>query len=260
MKPGRILKKVRKRIERVREQRKRSRFSREDFESTRPLISENSWKRLTEFYLAKQREVRMLEYGSGISTFYHIENLLNASGGELVSVEHDPIWFRGMLASLQDAFGATATSQGLDVRRNGVGVRLQYLLRESSGQTGCGTFEEFESYITAPTGRFDVVIVDGRARRACVEHVLDRDLLCDDGLLVLLEAGRGNERWPKPDQREGTWDYKPAVERLTSLGGEVIDGEGIDNWTDWSPPRKRNEVFSDFVPMEACFYVKRAPA
>ena len=69
-----------------------------------------------------------------------------------------------------------------------------------------GLYEEFADYVSAPLdGRFDVVLVDGRARTSCLKRVHHDHLLAPGGVLFLHDADR-------PSQQEGlqlfsTWSY-----------------------------------------------------
>ncbi len=83
-----------------------------------------------------------------------------------------------------------------------------------------------------------MVIVDGRARKACIaciERALDTNYLRPGGLLALFDAGRGQEGWLGYPTKTGTSDYQPVVQRILDLGGELIDGYG----TDRCPRQKR---------------------
>lgn len=217
-------------------------LTKEDLNNSRPFTSQNTWEIVSKFYMSLPEAPRILEYGSGISTFYHLKNL-EEKGGELVSVEHDPSWFRMLNKTLSKEFKSSKK------------VKFKYLLRKNHGRTGCGTFEEFKDYVTAPEGKFDVIIVDGRARKACVNYVLDNNLLKKGGMMVLFEAGRGNGVWPKKNQMSDTYDYKPEVNRMIKLGGKIIDGDGYEKWDGWKPNRPTTEAFAKGVPAEICYFI-----
>lgn len=241
------------------------RIPKEGFDKSRPFTSQNTWMQLVGFYTALSKPPRILEYGSGFSTYYHLENLMK-QGGELVSVEHDKDWFNTIWNSFVKIYkdrldNFQITKNGPDrvfegiIRGTQKKVTFTFFYRPSTSRTGCGTEQEFESYIKVPTGTFDVVVVDGRARKACVNHVLDSQLLNDGSLLVLYEAGRGNAVWPKKSQMTDTYDYQPEVRKLVSLGATVVDGNGYDVWDGWIPDRSSKNGMATYVPMEACFYV-----
>lgn len=119
---------------------------------------------------------RMLEWGSGTSTGWFAEHL--PAGARMLSVEHDRQWFERMRQM-------TAGLRGIDVRcipptgmlgpNASIGEERPDLLR---------------SYIHAADadGPFDVILVDGVARDACIEHA--RSLLKPGGTVFLHDAQR----------------------------------------------------------------------
>ena len=84
-----------------------------------------------------------------------------------------------------------------------------------------GLYEEFADYVSAPLeGRFDVVLVDGRARTSCLKRVHHDHLLAPGGVLFLHDADR-------PSQQEGlqlfsTWSY---VRGTSNVPDEDSPGE-----------------------------------
>lgn len=252
-------------------------LSKQELTLSRPLTSQNTWEKLCEFYMSLPKQPRILEYGSGISTFYHLENLKQRLGGELTSVEHGLSWYCNLKNSLQIAYASEfdnyCESVKIDVdtqskridwsfsiplswSSSGNKLTFRYLYFQNQGRTGCGTLEEFRDYVTAPSGKFDVIIIDGRARKACIRYVLENQLLSEDGLLVLFEAGRGHPSWPMKNQMSGTYDYQPEVSTLLSMGAELIDGSGREKWENWVPNRPKHRYLSEYFPMEACFWYK----
>ncbi len=226
----------------------------EQLENSRPFTSENTWRLLSDHCRLLRRPASVLEYGSGTSTYYHLLTLAGCGGGRLVSVEHDLDWHRKVLRSFRRAFSPRITGETLELTLAGVSLSLEYLHRPGRGQTGCGTYQEFRDYVEAPTGPFDLVVVDGRARKACARHVLEQGLLSERGLLVLYEAGRGHAEWPVPSQRSGTWDYQPEVAEMLRRGGALVRGSGVDHWTGWTRPGTPTPHFALEYPMEACFH------
>jgi len=226
----------------------------EQLQADRPFTSENTWRLLSKHCQELGRPPTVLEYGSGTSTYYHLLTLAACGGGRLVSVEHHLDWHRKMVRSFRRAFGPKRQAERMWLDALGPPLELDYLYRPGHNLTGCGTHEELREYVEAPRGSFDLVVVDGRARKACVRHVLDRGLLSDRGLLVLYEAGRGHPAWPVPSQREGTWDYQPEVTEMLRRGGVMVHGTGVDHWSDWTRGGTPTPHFSRSYPMEACFY------
>lgn len=226
----------------------------EQLESSRPFTSENTWRLLSEHCRLLRRPPSVLEYGSGTSTYYHLKALATCGGGRLVSVEHDLDWYLKVVRSFRRAFKPRISGEEWHLHIAGVPVTLEYLFRPAHGLTGCGTLEELREYVQAPRGQFDLVVVDGRARKACVRHVLEQGLLSERGLLVLYEAGRGHAEWPVPSQRTGTWNYQPEVEEMLRRGGALVRGSGVDHWTGWTRTGDPTPHFSRDYPMEACFH------
>jgi SAM-dependent methyltransferase len=118
---------------------------------------------------------RMLEWGAGGSTLWFANRL--PTDATLTSVEHDPKWH-------------AVVAENVGVRDN---VRL--LLRPAEGPLGRNATSEEEnaspltSYVRAAAGeRFDVVLVDGYARSACLTAA--SDLLKPGGVVCLHDGQR----------------------------------------------------------------------
>ena len=134
-----------------------------------------------EAFLAERPAARVFEYGSGASTIW-----LSRRCASLVSVEHDAAWH----ALVRDRLG----------ERSGVTL----LLRppdQKSGQTAYGsekpgwTDADFRSHVTEidrhePT--FDLIVIDGRARAACLGHSVNH--LATGGMIVFDNSARGRYR------------------------------------------------------------------
>lgn len=122
-------------------------------------------------FLQERPDARVFEYGSGASTIW-----LSRRAASVVSVEHDRAWHPIVVGKLPS---------------DGVRVRLvapdalpapdpRYLSTKPAWR-GCN----FHSYVHAiddEPGQFDVIVIDGRARVACLEHAARR--LAPDGLIV----------------------------------------------------------------------------
>ena len=97
-------------------------------------------------------------------------------------------------------------------------------------------------------------MIDGRARKECVHHVLRSALLKNGGLVALFEAGRGIDGWMNSPALTGSYDYQPEVREMIAAGGEIVDGDGLDRW----PTLNTRRTFSPAAfhyPTEACFLV-----
>ena len=106
----------------------------------------------------------MLEYGSGYSTLY-FSQLVHS----YYSVEHDRNWYK-RLSNLIDRSPKLYSA-----------IRRYVLVSVEPGYKGWpggyteGTRQQFELYVTAirtlPLKKYDRVLIDGRARVACMEEV-----------------------------------------------------------------------------------------
>lgn len=95
---------------------------------------------------------RLLEYGSGEST-----NIISDYVNEIVSVEHNLFWFEKINK----------------VRKNNVTLIYKPVDTPYTEGGHDGTYAQFKSYVEAPllNGKFDVVLIDGRARIECFKFV-----------------------------------------------------------------------------------------
>lgn len=117
----------------------------------------------------------MLEWGSGGSTLWFADRL--PAGATLTSIEHDTAW------------------HNYTQRRIGRRQNVELLLYPPSGPIGRNaTVEEenpeyLQDYIHAVDGKqYDVILVDGVARVACMEQA--RELLSPGGVIFLHDAHR----------------------------------------------------------------------
>jgi hypothetical protein len=108
----------------------------------------------------------VFEYGGGASTLW-----LTDLGADVTTVEHDPGWYQQLTEA-----APTAT----------------ILLRESqpsgthASAKETGYFDDYVDTITQQSRDFDLVIVDGRARVACVRAAVAK--VKPGGLLILDDA------------------------------------------------------------------------
>ena len=128
---------------------------------------------------------RIFEYGSGGSTLFWLR-----LGAHCVSVEHDPVWYSLIQARIE-------LSSQMDYR-----LVLPSPMSSNSKPTDPADPEQyssfgipdhsFEQYVTQidsfPDQYFDMVVVDGRARPACIVHGASK--VKSGGLLVLDNADR----------------------------------------------------------------------
>lgn len=126
---------------------------------------------------------KVFEWGSGASTIWLAKQVL-----QLVSIEHDPTWYKLVTDAL---VGAKLSN-----------VTLKLLDRDSGAYV--------ESIREHPDGFFDFVFIDGRQRVACIEEALSKIrvagfLLVDDsqrdryqkGIVLLADWSRTDFPWKK---------------------------------------------------------------
>lgn len=119
---------------------------------------------------AKDKPVRVFEWGSGASTLWLADRV-----GEIISVEHHH--------EFSQLIGPVVTAKP-NVTFLEVSAPTSDAPRIGSHKTG-SEHHEFFDYVHAideQTGSFDLVVIDGRAREACLRVAIDR--LEPDGLIV----------------------------------------------------------------------------
>lgn len=134
-------------------------------------------------FLAERPGARVLEWGSGASTVW-----LARRAASVVSIEHDPVW-------------AARTARALAARDAGnVELRVVEPTRlvapggvpsAKPGFEGLD-FERYADAVDAVPGELDLVVIDGRAREACLVRAIDR--LVAGGLIVLDNVDRARYR------------------------------------------------------------------
>lgn len=129
--------------------------------------------RIMEDLLSGLRPERALEWGAGYGTS-HFSRLL-APGGTWTAIEHDPAW----AARIRE--GAPPNVEVHAVQAD------QEAWRPENGD---GTYADFQEYVEYPArfAPFDFILVDGRAREACLRKA--RELLAPGGVVVLHDANR----------------------------------------------------------------------
>lgn len=109
-----------------------------------------------EEFLAARPSPRVFEYGSGASTVW-----LARRSAEVQTVEHDIAWAEGMRSRLDELSGVTMH----------VCPPVQMSVpRVRSGRRGFAAydFSDYVDQIHRVGGLFDLVVIDGRARMACL--------------------------------------------------------------------------------------------
>ena len=129
---------------------------------------------IVEDILKKLHPKNCLEWGSGYGTMY-FPSLLSADA-KWTAVEHNAEW-----------------AEKLQEMNNMPNVTVFYLKPNSTPWTdpdNDGAFADLKDYIEFPDrlGKFDFILVDGRARKECMKKTID--LLNEKGVVVLHDANR----------------------------------------------------------------------
>lgn len=130
---------------------------------------------------AKGGKARVFEYGSGASTVW-----LGRRASSVHSVEHSKDFVEFLGAALAevpnvDLHHVAAAQRGPDAR----------IPSERQGHAGLD-FADYVSSIDKVGGFFDVIVIDGRARAACLRQAIPH--LAPDGLVVFDNSNRSRYR------------------------------------------------------------------
>jgi predicted O-methyltransferase YrrM len=127
---------------------------------------------------------RALEWGAGYGTRHFSDRL--PPGGEWTAIEHDAEWAERIRGGLPDNVHVRAIPP----------ERGSWDLAD-----GDGAYGDFRRYVDYPAGlgRFDFILIDGRARQACLRRA--RSMLTKGGVVVLHDANRSFPR--------GFWNLFP---------------------------------------------------
>lgn len=130
-------------------------------------------------FLATRPNARVFEYGSGASTIW-----LARRCAHVTSVEHDTPWFELVQARLRD-------QQNVDLILRPPGVADPAFASEKPGWTELG-FRDYVTEIDAHATGFDLIIIDGRARAACLAHAIPH--LAKGGMILFDNSHRKRYR------------------------------------------------------------------
>lgn len=133
-------------------------------------------------FLADRPGARVLEWGSGASTVW-----LGARAAEVVAIEHDEEW----AASMRRVLPANATVRVVPPVPSGTRLTRDVVPSRKKGFEGLD-FSAYVSEIDRVPGRFDLVVVDGRAREACLARAVGR--LAPGGVVVVDNVDRERYR------------------------------------------------------------------
>lgn len=133
-------------------------------------------------FLARRRDARVFEFGAGASTLW-----LARRASAVYSVEHDPCFAAIVREMLKATDGTRAAVELHEVPAPPAGPERA---RVASGRRGAEglDFHDYVATIDRVGGRFDLVVIDGRARLECLCRAIPH--LTEDSLVVFDDVGR----------------------------------------------------------------------
>lgn len=111
-------------------------------------------------FLAKASDPKILEFGAGCSTVFFTTMMLPSS--QLISIEHSPIWFES--------------------------VQNYLIAHELQADLRLVTNNYYEVCYQFPKNYFDLILLDGKDRMACLQAVRDNGILKPGGVVILDDA------------------------------------------------------------------------
>jgi hypothetical protein len=221
-----------------------------------PWMSPNIWSEIVNFYRLLDSPV-IIEFGTGASTINHFLEMTKLKRAQYIGIENDPAWFWLVVASIMNK----SQKMGIDCD-----IKLDHRGQNDNDQMHVDVEMSFNNvifllklrtseseYCAAFDKPCDVIIVDGIERKQCVQKILQSNYLRTGGLMMLMEAGRGSDKWWE-GKLYGDSDYSKEVEILLSFGGKFLNGTGVDNWPNCK--RKSPRPTSYYCPLEACKLIK----
>ncbi|WP_078059395.1 class I SAM-dependent methyltransferase [Tropicimonas marinistellae] len=134
-----------------------------------------------EAFLEERPKARAFEFGSGASTVW-----LARRASEVVSVEHVPDW-HARVGRLLDDIGIGPRVDLNLVKPDRAPSTDPLYLSQKPGEEG-DSFERYAKAILEEAAPFDLIVIDGRARQACLKHAIQR--LAPDGMIVFDNSNR----------------------------------------------------------------------
>lgn len=134
---------------------------------------------VVEQHLATCGRATVFEWGSGASTVW-----LSARASEVTAIEHDPSWAEQVRPLVGPNVRVVTVEPVAAAPSHGV----------SSNRAGFAglDFTDYVQAIQSHPGEFDLIVIDGRAREACLPLALQR--LAADGLIVFDNVDRRRYR------------------------------------------------------------------
>lgn len=137
-------------------------------------------------FLASRPDARVFEFGSGASTVW-----LARRAAQVTSVEHHEGW-HARVQSCLDALGLAGKTNLTLVQTESLPASDPIYVSEKAGEGG----KSFEAYARAiethRDGPFDVIVIDGRVRAACLQHA--KGALAEGGMIVFDNSHRQRYR------------------------------------------------------------------
>ncbi len=140
--------------------------------------------RWLERYLTSQS--RVFEYGSGGSTLFFAQR-----AGHVTSVEHDGAWYSTVKAKLKELGIASCEYLHLPSSSDSEPTPCERCTELHTSDRPNYVGAVFDDYVRSidrhPDESFDLVVIDGRARVACIQHALPKvkpggHILLDDSM------------------------------------------------------------------------------
>lgn len=147
------------------------------------------------------KDAKVFEWGSGASTVWLAKRFAS-----IISIEHDPFWHHSVKRIVED------------YKFQNIGLKL-IMARESrspriaSSREGYRNLDFFEYVMSIDDhDKFDLIVIDGRARVACLERALNH---LNEGGIVLLDNVQRRRYWKAIRALKGRYQTH-AVFGLTS--------------------------------------------
>lgn len=136
--------------------------------------------------LAARPGARVFEYGSGASTIW-----LARRAGTVTSVEHHAGWHARVARKIAAMPGLAPVDLRL-VPPDPAGAADPRYRSDKAGEAGQGFAAYARAIETGDNAPYDLIVIDGRARAACLAHARDR--LAPGGMIVFDNSGRTRYR------------------------------------------------------------------
>jgi hypothetical protein len=130
-------------------------------------------------FLASTPDARVLEWGSGASTVW-----LGKRSAEVISIESDTTWAQMVRSSIPSHVRILTPPIPHATDRGGIRSRRMGFRHLN--------FSEYVNAIDTVPGLFDLIVIDGRAREACLDKALTR--LAAGGIILFDNTNRRRYR------------------------------------------------------------------